>query len=110
MVINPKIEKVQLGEPSSKFGAAASTLGGKCPECGKLYALVGRVHKCDLGFSVPSAERTDLASGGKETVSARSAPSVGRSSKFDRNLYHRGYMKEYMRNYRKRKRNAKSSD
>jgi len=54
----------------------------RCPHCGKSYALVGRVHRC-----VPIAKAEPVA------VTTRS------SAGFDRVAYQR----EYMRQYRARK-------
>jgi hypothetical protein len=110
------IQKMKSGERQSVFGASASTLGGTCPECGKLYALVGRVHNCvpvkstksDVG-DVGTPDSTSTTKMVCEPVASPAQPRV----KFDRNMYQRNYMREYMKKYlpkyRRRKRDAKAS-
>jgi hypothetical protein len=90
--------------------------GGNCPECGKSYALVGRVHRCEpVKSSVKVADEPTGLSGVTEPTSTPIVPSVERKrSSFDRTAYQREYLRKYMKTYlpkwRKRKRDALRTD
>jgi hypothetical protein len=61
----------------------------KCPDCGGLYALMGgRIHRCSMALrdaiaQVPASPRKRA-----------------KAAAFDREAYHRAYMREYMRKRR----------
>jgi hypothetical protein len=101
------IQKVKLGEKRSVFGASASTLGGTCPRCEKLYAIVGRIHRCEPAKSTRSDVTVAETSGSTsittdQTSNQTCMPSVSAvkpKERFDRSTYQRNYMREYMRKY-----------